>query len=71
MTTERNIVFGLKTQKSPRKMNSAKAVAEVIELVGLKGKQNSICRISFPAAAAAARWHSPGTGDETAHSAAG
>ncbi|MEM8074537.1 ABC transporter ATP-binding protein [Morganella morganii subsp. sibonii] len=41
MTTERNIAFGLKMQKIPEN-EQRKAVAEVIELVGLKGKEQHL-----------------------------
>lgn len=41
MTTERNIAFGLKMQKIPEN-EQRKAVAEVIELVGLKGKKQHL-----------------------------
>ena len=41
MTTERNIAFGLKMQKVPEN-EQRKSVAEVIELVGLKGKEQHL-----------------------------
>ena len=46
MTTERNIAFGLKMQKVPEN-EQRKSVAEVIELVGLKGKEQHLPHLSL------------------------